>query len=276
MNNIEGRAMQNWLEQLISDVIERPIEDDERTTATTFLGWPRNQIFRDVIAGGQADFDAAIGHLSGFDRARLYAKYNQGRHLDELRHAFTRMRGEQGVSRPTVIDVGCGPFTAGLAFAASFGALEPFRYFGVDRARSMLDLGELLATGAKERGAFHPQTTWTFGNDLDDFDFGPVRGEWTVVVASYLLASSTIDVDALVRAIEAALKRIGPGPVAVLYTNSANTTARAKFPAFRDALVRGGFEVWADDIERFVDTEKTPKDLHYALLFRAAQNTIPM
>ena len=266
--------MENWLEQLISDVIERPIDEDERTTATTFLGWPRSQIFWDVIGVGQADFDMAIGHLTAFDRALLYAKYNQRRHLDELRHAFTRMRGEEGVSRPTVIDIGCGPFTAGLAFAASFGAQEPFRYFGVDRAQSMLDLGTLLANGARERGAFHPQTTWTFGRDLDDVDFGPVRGEWALVVASYLLASPTIDIDVLVASILGTLERVGPGPVAVLYTNSANAAARAKFPAFCDALVQGGFEVRADEVERFMDTTKAPKDLHYALLFRAAQNTI--
>ncbi|WP_321804278.1 hypothetical protein [Burkholderia sp. BCC1988] len=264
------------MKQLISDVIEKPIDADERTTASTLLGWPRDQIFRDVIGRGQADFTSEIGHLSAYDRALLYAKYNQGRHLDELCHAFDRLLGEQVIARPTVIDVGCGPFTAGLAFAASIGPREPFRYFGIDRAPSMLELGGVLATGARHRGAFHPLTTWAFGQSLDELDFGPVRGEWVVVVASYLLASPTLVVDELVASILGALTRFGPGPVAVLYTNSANAAARAKFPAFRDSLMREGFEVKADFVERFVDTTKTPKDLHYALLFRPAQNIINM
>lgn len=266
-----------WLTQLISNEIDHRIENDQRTTASTFLGWPRNEIFRDVIGGGQADFNASIGHLSGDDRALLYAKYNQGRHLDELRHAFAQLLGDHGIiSRPTVIDLGCGPFTAGLSFATSLGSQEPFRYFGVDRATSMLNLGALLAERARECGALHPQTTCWFGDDLERVDFGPTRGEWTLVVASYLLASPTVDVASLVASILKALSSIGPGPAAVFYTNSANRNAGAKYPAFRDALVQGGFELAIDDFERFADTNKSPKDVHYALLYRPAKTTIQM
>jgi SAM-dependent methyltransferase len=266
-----------WLTDLLNEEIDKAINNDVRTTATTFLGWPKDRIFRDVIGGGQADFDADLGHLTGDDRAMLYARYNQRRHLDELAHAFRHLLGvESDIARPTVIDLGCGPFTAGLSFAAMLGAAEPFRYFGVDRAAAMLQLARRLADAARTLGAFHPGTTISFGQELASVNFGPVRDEWTVVVASYLLASPTLDVESLVGEILVALDRVGPGPVAVLYTNSANANARAKFPAFRDSLMKGGFNVIIEDIERFTDTSKPPTDVHYALLHRPARMTIEL
>lgn len=264
-----------WLADLLAREIEDRINEDVRTTATTFLGIPKDRIFRDVIGGGQADFNADVAHLTGDDRALLYARYNQRRHLDELIHAFKGLLGEEEtVARPTIIDVGCGPFTAGLAFAEVFGPSEPFRYFGVDRATTMLRLGERLAREADRVGAFHPLATYWFGENLSAANFGPVRGEWTIVIASYLLASPTLDVHMLVRDILEALDRVGPGPVAVLYTNSASANARAKFPAFQEALLEGGFELAIADTERFTDTSKSPTALHYALFHRPAAQTI--
>lgn len=103
-----------WLADLLAREIEDRINEDVRTTATTFLGIPKDRIFRDVIGGGQADFNADVAHLTGDDRALLYARYNQRRHLDELIHAFKGLLGEEEtVARPTIIDVGCGPFYSG-------------------------------------------------------------------------------------------------------------------------------------------------------------------
>lgn len=267
--------MHDWLRQLIGDVIDNRISDDARTTDTTYLGWPRNRVFRDVIGGGQADFDVQIGHLTSDDRALLYAKFNQVRHLEELVHAFNRLLGESGrVHCPILIDIGCGPFTAGLSFAACFGPQGPFRYFGVDRASSMLRLGALLAEEAAKLDAIHPLTSVTFAQSLSDISFGPARGEWTIVVASYLLASPTVDPGGLVADILTTLERVGPGPVAVLYTNSANRYADAKYPEFRDTLIKAEFDVRADAVERFLDTTKEPKDMHYALFYRPAKNTL--
>ena len=267
--------MNNWLRDSISEVINQRLNDDARTTSTTYLGWPRNRIFRDVIGSGQADFDTGVGHLTPDDRALLYAKYNQIRHLDELSHAFRRLLGQsEKIHRPTLIDVGCGPFTAGLSFAECFGTQGAFRYFGVDRAQSMLRLGYSLAQEAMARDAMHSQTTLSFEQNLGDLDFGYARGEWTIVVASYLLASPTVDASELVREIVDALQRVGPGPVAVLYTNSAHEYADAKYPQFRDSFVEAGFTVEADEVEWFTDTSKEPKRLHYALLCRPEQTTI--
>lgn len=271
-------ALPSWLTELIDEEVCDRIRDDPRTRAnpSTFLGWPKDRIFSEVLGGGQADFDAPIGGLTPEDRALLYARYNQPRHLDELLEAFARLFQDSArAGSPTVIDLGCGPVTAGLALAAALGPGRSFRYHGVDRAPAMYQVGERLVGAAVRRGALHPATTWSFRDDLDAHEFGKIRGDLTLVVASYLMASPTLDVDALVAAIVRALDRIGPGPVAVLYTNSAKAGPNAKLPRFTGALVAAGFEVIVDQVERFLET-KNPADLRYALLFRKALSTIPL
>ena len=269
-------AQPDWLMDLLEEEVHARIDDDPRTQASpgTFLGWPKGKIFFDVLGGGQADFDESLGDLTPEDRALLYARYNQARHLDELREAFRLLfDGSIQAGSPTLIDLGCGPITAGLALAAALGPGRAFRYHGIDRASGMRELGRRFADAAERREAFHPSTTWTFSDDLDKNDFGKIRGDLTLVVASYLLASPTLDVDGLVVSLLRALDRIGPGPVAILYTNSAKPGPNTKYPRFVDALLAGGFKILTDRTEKFEET-RTPLELRYALLFRPAPATI--
>ncbi|WP_429539381.1 hypothetical protein [Pseudomonas fluorescens] len=263
-------AYPQWLERVIDQEVNDPILNDCRTTDSTFLGWPRGTVFYEVIKGGQANFDAPQKELTGADKALLYAKYNQGRHLDELRSAFDQLFKTSSLSnRPTVVDLGCGPFTAGLSLASVLGPEKMFRYYGVDQYESMRVLGYRMAEAAKAQGVLHPQTRYQFTDKLTGVDFGPVRGELTIFVASYLLASPTLNPQQLVADILVAHKRIGPGPCALLYTNSPSLKAREKFPAFSASLVAGGFKSCEEKVERFENT-RTPKDLHYALFFKDA------
>jgi SAM-dependent methyltransferase len=260
-----------WLTDLLQAEINDAINNDDRTTSTTFLGYPRDKVFADIIEGGQADFDRPLPKwkLKPADVVLLYAKYNQGRHLDELKHAFGSLLGPgKKIAKPTIIDIGCGPFTGGLAFAAIQNNVEQFRYFGVDRSTAMIQLGTSLADAAKKLGAFHPKTIIKFDTDLANFDFGPIRGEMTIVIASYLLASSSLDVAPLVASVSDALARIGPGPCAVLYTNSSRPEARAKFPAFKEAFLQQDFKLVTEAIAPFHHTSKKVLDLHYALMLR--------
>jgi SAM-dependent methyltransferase len=267
-----------WLDDLLAEEVHRPIREDSRTVDApgTYLGWPQSRVFDEVLGGGQADFSEALQHLTVDDRALLYARFNQPRHLEELGEAFTQLFATlANVGSPTVIDLGCGPFTAGLALAVALGPSHRFRYYGVDRAPAMLTLGKRFAEGARARGALHYATTCTLALQLDDVDFGLPRGDLTLVVASYLLASPTIDPRELVVSATNAADRVGPGPVAVLYTNSAKPTPNAKYPAFRDALVAAGFELVVDAVGRFVTT-RNPADLRCALFLRRERLAIPL
>jgi SAM-dependent methyltransferase len=226
-------------------------------------------IFNHAINGGQADFDTPLEDLSPRDRAQLYAYANQKTHVDELIHAFGKLLGDvSAVQNATVIDIGCGPFTSGLALANQVGVHFPYRYFGIDRAKSMLAFGRELADEVFVRGVMHPETVVSFHTHLDNVDFGPRRAaETTIFVLSFLLASSTINVDDLVEEMVRACDRVALGRVIVLYTNAASASARRNFAPFRTAMEKAGFEMHIEAIEQFEDTEK-PRPIHYALFLR--------
>jgi SAM-dependent methyltransferase len=269
--------MPDWLTKVRNEVIIASIENDSKTVNNpgTFLGWKKDTIYKEVIEFGQADFEASIGHLSPDERALLYARYNQPRHLDELVCAFQQLfKSTNNIYRPTFIDLGCGPFTAGLAFAVAF-ANKPFRYYGIDRAESMLKLSERLFKAAKTEGGIHSDTSAWFGTSLTDANFGKISGGLSIVVASYLLASPSLEVNQLVLEVVDALKRIGPGPATVLYTNSALPQLNYKFPVFKEAFEHAGFTCLLDSQSLFTDT-KTPKELRYALFFRNANTSITL
>ncbi len=207
----------------------------------------------------------------------LYALFNQKAHIDELIHAFDKFLADPNNFRgATVVDIGCGPFTAGLAVANVIGNRVAFRYFGVDRALSMCSFADELAQEVRVLGEFNERTEVSFHQSVDDIDFGPLRAaEVTVFVLSYLLASDSIDIEALVGEIVRARDRIGMGQTLVLYTNSAKGRARANYPEFRDRMVAAGFDVHVEEIERFDDADK-PRDIHYALFVRPAVSMLPI
>ncbi|WP_198084379.1 hypothetical protein [Variovorax sp. E3] len=207
----------------------------------------------------------------------LYAYINQKGHVDELIHAFTKFAPNLDmVHGATIVDIGCGPFTAGLALANVVGNGAAFRYFGVDRAASMCEFGSELAQEVRALGEMNLKTQVSFHGSVDEIDFGARRaGEVTVFVLSYLLASSSLDVEALVNEISAARERIGWGPAVILYTNSAKDGPRAQFPAFKKRLEDAGFPMLIEEEERFAEADK-PRDIHYALFSRPAVANLPI
>lgn len=261
-----------WMEAVRRAHIVQPIQRDPRTRPPgTLFGWSMDDAYRIGIENGQADFDAAVCNLYPRDRALLYAYLNQKRHLDELTHALGAMTNGDLLSlrQATVFDVGCGPFTGGLAVGLILDGLYPFHYIGIDRARSMLDLGQVLAEAAKATGGLEHDTSVQFLDSLSNYQrTGPPRGTWTIVLVCYLLASPTLDVVAMANSIASACDRNGPGPVSVLCLNSAAAIANSRFPDFAARITALGFEPRVIDNERFTDTRSTPKDIHYALFHR--------
>lgn len=271
-------ARSQWLESLRRSHIVDPVMDDPRETRKpdTRLGLPTSWVFNKAIGGGQASFDEPLGVLSARDRVLLYAFFNQKSHVNELVHAFERLlTNPRELDSATVVDIGCGPFTSGLALAEVVGKATPFRYFGVDTSQTMCDFGGELADGAKAAGGLSPETTVRFFSSTDDIDFGTRRSTWTIVVLSYLLASKSIDVDALVRQIVDACNRIGPGPVALLYTNTSRKEATEAYPAFQQAMTEAGFTVKIEDTE-VLCLEGKERKLHYALFVRLGGREIPL
>ena len=233
---------------------------------------------REVIGGGQAEFDQPWNELSADDRVLLYAYFNQRGHLEELAEAFHMLFGKASLREdPIAIDLGCGPFTGGLALASTLDHRHRLDYIGVDRSRAMRKLGEKLASAAAELDRT-PRIDRHWSPDITAVTWGSAPGWRPVfVIVSYLLASPMLDARKLIGDLEGLLAKLGRGPVTVLYTNSPRPEPNRGYPSFRTALLDAGFKLCIDDIgsieiERWAGSRN--RKLRYALFHRRNQNTL--
>ena len=269
-----------WLEQLRRSEIVARVKNDSRSTGQRpFLGVDRHTAML-AIGGGQAMFDEPWGALSPEDRVLLYAYFNQLGHLEELTAAF-RMLFATGPpdEDPIIVDLGCGPFTGGLAAAGVLGPECRFDYIGMDRSHAMRQFGEHLAISATGFDAV-PQIDRYWAEDLASVSWKTAPG-WrpVIVIVSYLLASPTLNAAELIGELEDLFRRLGRGPVTVLYTNSVRPEANLGFPVFCRELQSVGFELYADDtgsIDILRLQGARERRLRYALFHRQSQDTLPL
>ena len=267
-------ALPQWLEELRRSHVVEPARSDPRSSVGKILGVDPETATTVLAGGGQADFDTSRAGYTPEDRVLLYAYYLQKGHLEELTSAFGQLFGDSSIDDPIVVDLGCGPFTGGLALAGILPHGSRFDYIGVDRAPAMRKLGERFAS----TGVLPCEVRRHWASDVQSVSWSRPPG-WrpVIVIVSYLLASPTLDVVELLRDLETLLTRLGRGPVTVLYTNSAREAANAGFPTFRAALQGAGFELFADDtgdieIERRGGARA--RTLRYALFHRSPQETL--
>lgn len=257
-----------------AEIIER-VRKDPRTCGDLLLGVDR-QTAMNAIGWGQAVFDEHVGGLSAEDRVLLYAYWNQLGHLEELSEAFNQLFAENPPTQPLVVlDLGCGPFTGGLALTGQLTAGELFDYIGVDQSRAMREFGEHLAT-AVDSMAGTPRSKRQWVADIADATWhAPLGWRPVVVIVSFLLASPSLHVGTLLAGLEQLLSRLSRGPTTVLYTNSPRAGPNRRYPAFRDSLLDAGFRLTADDTGP-VHTERGKRVVRYALFHRDSQHTLQL
>lgn len=260
-----------WRQKILDLVIHTPIAEDVRTLPGTYLGWPKGSIFRDVIKGGQANFDAVMDTLSGEDKALLYAKYNQPGHIIELDIALTQLlRDANRIHQPYVFDIGCGPFTAGLSLAHVLGKNRIFHYYGIDLYTSMRTLAKRLADAAKEFNGLNSATTCSFYSSIDEIPTPTAaRSNAKIFIASYLLSSNTLDVSELATDISYIADNFSRGPSFLLYTNSTAPFAQRNFPEFKKALTEKDFMCTTHKTSTLTISCKS-RSLSYALFYKPA------
>jgi hypothetical protein len=242
-------------------------------TASEPLGVANADVFR-ILGGGQADFESPHESLSPDDLALLYAYWIQLGHVEELVEAFGQHLSGCNIELPVVIDLGCGPFTGGLAVASALDPQNGFTYIGMDRASAMRRLGESLAIATVQRRRLDITRIWAANlNEVEWLE--PPRWRPVIVIVSYLLASPTINPVALVTDLDTLLKRIGCGPLTLLYTNSVYDDRNTHFPAFRGALESMGLKLIKDEIGT-VETNRGKRTLRYALFHRPVQDTLEL
>ncbi len=270
---LDAVQLPGWLEALRRDEIIGPVRNDPRSQGGTRFGMTSDQAV-EAIGRGQADFDAPLGALSPDDLALLYAFMNQRGHVEELVTAFGQLLAGARPENPIVVDIGCGPFTGGLALAATLGDEPCFDYIGVDRAESMRRLGARLAGSNLLPG----QVTARWAFDIDSVKWQRPPGfREVIVIVSYLFASPTLDVEAVFGDLERLLDRLGRGAVTLLYTNSARQEPNRHYPEFRERLESAGFRVHAQDQGEIVverSSRRQARRLYYALFRRPPRQTL--
>ena len=264
---MDAVELPDWLEELRRVHVTDRVLDDPRSRDRTLFGMDMAQAF-EAIGAGQADFDAAYGDLSPDDLALLYAYLNQKGHLEELVAAFGQLLAGSKPPNPIVVDIGCGPFTGGLALAATLGQNPRFDYIGVDRAASMRRLGARLACSDHAPG----RVTAHWAADIGSVEWRRPPGfRDVIVIVSYLFASPTLDAEVLFGDLDRLLRRLGHGAATLLYTNSAREEPNRQFPDFRRRLEETDFRVHAEGqgaivVERW--NGRRERNLYYALFRR--------
>ena len=292
--------MPEWLKELRRSEITHRVKGDGDTllggidfkTACEATGWGQGDFNKPWVKPGVA---GAARRLEPEDLVLLYAHIYQPRHLEELLILFEQelFGGSERPQNPIVVDVGCGPFTGGLAIMSQFPKDAQIDYIGVDRSRAMRRLGERLASAAGCSGTSHdgtspviptlrgcllhsehelPQVRCRWAADVPSVSWNEDLGQRPVIViVSYLLASPTLDVAALVPELDCLLAKLGSGSVTVLYTNSNLPEPNRKLREFSKRLCDRGFSKHADE-ERCIDAERgDDRRFWYALFERPAQ-----
>ena len=274
-----------WFRRLRQSEVVDPVLQDPRSVGGTRLGVNSDIAFQEVIGGGQADFDQRWhnpkGHdLAPDDRVLLYAFFNQPGHLQELIAACRQLFKDSEIEAPIVVDLGCGPFTGGFAIASILGQDPQVDYIGVDRSSAMRRLGERLAS-AGERMHGMPRIQRRWAKDIASIDWDRAPG-WrpVIVIASYLLASPTLDAPKLVTELDKLLTRLSRGSVALLYTNATRADANKGFLDFSGALRSAGFTVVVEPVDGAITIHRPDgarlRKLRYALFHRKQQKTLSL
>ena len=272
---MDAAQLPEWLDSLRRVAVTGPVLNDPRSREGTFFGLDRDEALA-AIGGGQADFNSGYGDFSPDDVAMLYAFFNQIGHLEELVTAFGQLLAGGHPADPIVVDIGCGPFTGGLALAATMGKSPRFDYIGIDRADPMRRLGAHLAHSDLVPG----RVTTRWASDMDSVEWPRAPGfRDVIVIVSYLFASPTLDTEGLFADLDRLLRRLGGGAVTLLYTNSAREAANRRFREFRARLEGVGFRVRAEDRGEIVIDRRggqRNRKLFYALFHRPPMRTLPL
>lgn len=243
--------------ELMSDIFHRnyiasKIQRDCRTRIgrNLLLGHPFHQVRYKIIRNGSVDFDQGYrdqrGLLTSDDLVSLYNYLYLPRHHAEAMSSFDRFSKpidslmESGT--PTwLVDFGCGPGTAGLAFA-DHSSGELFHYLGIDRSAAMRRGARTLLRQARSSDLINSNSSIVVASN--SFCIPSALERCTtplniVFVASYLFASKSLDVGWLTDSLKSAIGSESVERCLFVYINSTTRFANRNYDTFLTSLGPG-------------------------------------
>lgn len=242
-------AMQKlYNDQVVGPVIDHKFTDGKRYL---WLGYPIDVIARRIILKGRADFgngyDDPNHPLKPAEKTLLYCFCNMRLHFFEALATFRRYRTTiksmfADGKKTMMIDLGCGPGTAGLALG-EFMKGSMFSYVGLDIARPMRDKARSLLQAGIDEGILANETGIAISRSWRELLKGvsKIKAQNVIVNATYLFASESLNVDDVCSLVRALCKRPEIERVVFIYSNTIDARASKKYEEFKTKM-DGGFD----------------------------------
>lgn len=233
----------NEISKVFRELIVSPVMSDEKTTGNLRLGIPSYKIRPEVLNYGKTDFRVVYKGLTLDEKVLLYCFFNMRKHYFTSYAVFSKLYDSVQNSfhnkKPVFIDLGCGPLTSGLALADLYYEKTQnkinFAYIGIDIAKSMLDKAEEFS----EIELFHEDCSFNFYENWNDIPNNLLRalakGNNPIFInASYLFASTSLDVRSLVKFVQNKIKIFKN--VHFIFQNPSRSDRNVKYEVFKQNL----------------------------------------
>jgi superfamily I DNA and/or RNA helicase/SAM-dependent methyltransferase len=142
-------------EKAFNNKILVPIKNDSRTEWPLLILGNEADVNKEIIGYGRGDFSNQLNlfekeTISAEDKVLLYGFYNMRMHYCSAKAIFESYRDliqnhiDGHKERVYFFDIGCGPGTAGFAFADTFQTTKKLNYIGIDISIPMMQKAEEL------------------------------------------------------------------------------------------------------------------------------------
>jgi len=242
------------MEDLHYEQVVRKVVRDNRTdlSGNVRLGFPFDVIRDEVIRKGRADFRVGYQHekhgeLTADEKVLLYCFVNMKLHFFEALSTFRAYMAKlkslfDSELLTRMVDLGCGPGTAGLALAESLKQPN-VRYIGLDIAKAMHRMATSLLQAAIDGSILGKKSTLYMTSSWSNLRKFPAKYTAPTNVffnATYLFASDSLDVEDVCKAVMAYKDSTHVKRLLFVYSNTHNEISGEKFQTFKRNL-RGEF-----------------------------------
>ncbi len=256
------------MEDLFQKHVILPVWNHPKSDYDQKFGYPDALILNEVLDSGLADFavgcsSKTYGELTAKQRCQLYGFFNMKGHfftaLSNFSSAKSKLQRCLDDDHPTVLlDFGCGPATAGLAFCELFPD-APLRYYGVDRSQAMLDMGKELLTAAREFSFFEEPSRSKWSDNFEAVRL-PEHREFNLVANfSYFFASRQLSqkhIRKLAGLVRSLAERDNTHRVLLSYTNTTNPAGTKNYKSFISELEGDEDEFGSEPETRTIEFRK--------------------
>lgn len=233
-------ALQKILKNKIND---RVLGDDRSDGINRVLGENKSTISQIILEKGRTDFRQPSHGYSAAEKVLLYSYFNMKTHIDTCKSVLEKQKHISDKildDNLHIYDIGCGPFTVGLAFADLFKN-QIFDYTCIDNSDEMLKMGRKLWKHSSNEGLIDSNVRQVSHNHWDSINTGANQNKNVLFTFSYFFATKQLndaDIKSLARVVKSISKK-AKGSVYLLHINSSYGPANTNYLKFMDEL---GFE----------------------------------